>query len=299
MESNAWTGYLAPEGLEEALEEELEGIVLRQGRLFLAKGASQRVHWVQNYWIEPQTISFSSIAQAAEALRSLGPLWAHFPNVCVRRGELIAKRLPFFHPKPVAFSDPLPSAPLGSWTLLDEKTLLCAPRCSSPFMHGEVRLLETKEPPSRAYLKLWELFLKTRKWPKKGDLCFEVGASPGSWTWVLSQMGAHVIAVDRSSLEPFIERHPNVSFLKKDAFSLAPNDFPDVKWVFSDLICYPKKLFAWIQQWLDKEVNLVCTLKFQGKEEYGILKEFEAISGSEIIRLFHHKHELTWVRFSK
>jgi len=290
------TAYLAPEGLEEALESELKEIIWRSGRLFLAKGALQNVHWVQNIWFNPKTISFSSISEAAKALRQLGPLWAYFPNKKIRRGELIQAKLPFFRPKLISFPSALPTVPLGSWTLLDEKTILCSSDCGSPFVHGELHFVETKEPPSRAYLKLWEFFLKVGLHPNEGELCLELGASPGSWTWVLSQLRADVIAVDRAPLSPHIQKLQDVTFLKKDAFSIKPKDFPDVKWVFSDVICFPKKLLSWIEPWLELKVNLVCTLKFQDRDDYSVIKEFEAITGGRILRLFHHKHELVFCR---
>jgi hypothetical protein len=187
-------------------------------------------------------------------------------------------------------------APLGAWTLLDDHTLLAAPRTASPFADGEVHFQETKLPPSRAYLKLWELFTRTGRMPRVGERCLEIGASPGSWTWVLQKMGAEVIAVDRAPLGPQIAALPGISFLKKDAFSLSPNDFADIDWVFSDVVCYPAKLLEWIQPWLSTGANLVCTIKFQGNADYGIIREFEAIAGSSLIHLFHNKHELTWVR---
>jgi len=292
------TGYLAPEGLEDALEGELKNILVRYGRLFIAEGPPQRVHWAQNIWKDPQMISFSSIKDAASKLRALHGLWAYYPNVSVRRGELIAENLPYFAPKPLPFLAPLPKAPLGSWTLLDENTLLCSPQCTSPFAHGEPAFAETKEPPSRAYLKLWEFFTRTGHYPQKGDVCLELGASPGSWSWVIQQLGAKVIAVDRAQLDPKIAALSGVSFQKRDAFAIKPEDFPAVKWVFSDLICYPEKLFEWIQPWLKKEVNLVCTLKFQGKIDYQIIKQFEQIENSSILRLHHNKHELTWFKLT-
>lgn len=294
---NKLTGYLAPEGLEEALKSQLQNITSCYGRLFLAEGAPQNVYWIQNVWYNPQTIQFNSITEAAAKLRALGGLWAYYPNVCIRRGELIKKKLPYFSPKPFVFPCLAPKVPLGSWTLLDETTLLCSPHCSSPFPHGVAQFVETKKPPSRAYLKLWEFFTRAGKWPKEGDRCLEIGASPGSWTWALHELGAAVIAVDRSLLAPEIASLSHISFLKKDAFSLTPNHFPNVEWIFSDVICYPEKLLEWIQPWLKKDVQLVCTLKFQGKGDYQILKKFEEIEGSGIMRLFHNKHELTWYRF--
>lgn len=287
-------GYLAPDGYEEALAEELQHVAFRYGRLFFAEGSEQKVHWVQNIWKNPQTISFGSISEGAAALRSLGPLWSCYPLASVRRAELISEKLPFFSPKPIIFPHFPPKTPLGSWTLLDANTLIASPDCSSSFANGAPCFAETRVPPSRAYLKLWEFFTRTGRMPKKGERCLEVGASPGSWTWVLQQIGADVTAIDRALLSPEIAQLPRVSFLQKDAFSISPKDFPDIEWVFSDVICYPAKLLEWLQPWLQKGVSCVCTLKFQGKGEYGILKEFEKIEGSEIVHLFHNKHELTW-----
>lgn len=291
------TGYLAPEGLEDALERQLQDIVLKQGRLFLAKGPRQAVHWIQNVWIDPQVIPFSSISDGAKKLRSLQGLWAYYPTSCVRRGELILSQLPFFSPKPLHFLDPLPKTPIGSWTLLDHDTILASPHTSSPFANGEARFVETKIPPSRAYLKLWELFTLIGLSPKKGESCLEIGASPGGWTWTLQQLGAEIIAVDRSPLAPAVAQLPRVTFLQQDAFSLSEGMIKQpIDWIFSDVVCYPEKLLAWIRPWLTRPVHLVCTIKFQGSKDSEIIKEFEKIEGSKVFRLFHNKHELCWYR---
>jgi len=285
------TAYLAPEGLEEPLKRELQGAVSQHGRLFIAEGPLQKVRWAQNIWYDLKEYSFRSIGEAAGKLRSLHGLWAYYPHAAVRRGALISERLPFFDPKPLVFPSALTLAPLGSWTLLDDRTLICAKRCSSQFAHGEIHFAETREPPSRAYLKLWEFFTRTGKMPKSGARCLEIGASPGGWTWVLNGLGAAVTAVDRAPLAPSVR---SAAFLKKDAFSLKPEDVPNTEWIFSDVVCYPKKLLEWIRPWLEKDVQFVCTLKFQGIGDYAILEEFERIGS--LIRLFHNKHELTWFR---
>ena len=290
------TGYLAPLGLEQHLEAELKDVRHTYGRLLIADGPPQNVHFVQNIWFEPKTLSFHSISDAAKKLCALQKLWSFYPYNNIRKGELITSNLPYFSPKPLVFPAHLPKAPLGSWTLLDEKTLIAAPHCSSPFAQGEVHFQECKIPPSRAYLKLWELFTRIEKLPKANDLCLEIGASPGSWTWVLQQLGTQVIAIDRADLAPAIAKLPKITFMKKDAFSLGPKDFPKLDWIFSDVVCYPEKLLSWIKTWLDTDVNFVCTLKFQGESGYEIIKEFEKIEKSHLIHLYHNKHELTWYK---
>ena len=294
------TGYLAPIGLEERLKQELPTIVSQYGRLLIAEGPPQSVHWAQNIWFDPQFIPFHSVSDAAKKLRSLKKLWSHYPYKNIRRGELISAQLPYFSPKPLSFPNVLPEAPLGSWTLIDSQTLLASPCCSSPFAHGEVHFQESRIPPGRAYLKLWEILLKMGRRPKAKEVCLDLGASPGSWTWALQQMGAEVVAVDRALLSPSLAQLPNTAFLKKDAFSLFPGDLhlPRLDWVFCDVVCAPQKLFDWVQRWLGEKVHFVCTLKFQGNGGTEIIREFEKIEGGRLVHLFHNKHELTWYKLS-
>ncbi len=290
-------GYLAPEGFEDALEQELTGIVARYDRLFMADGPLQKAKWVQNIWENPIQIAFQSISEAATKLRSLSKgLWAFYPYQSIRRGTLISEKLPYFSKKPLSFPCAIPKAPLGSWTLLDDHTLLASPSSSSPFPHGEIHFQESKIPPSRAYLKLWEIFTRIGLSPKEGELCLDLGASPGGWTWVLDQLGATVIAVDRSPLTGSFS--PRVSFLQKDAFSMTPD--PEVRWVFSDVACFPEKLYQWVKAWLDagSKAHFICTLKFQGNA-YDVIRDFSEIPESQLFHLFHNKHELTFVLLQK
>ncbi len=292
------TGYLAPPGLENNLRKELGNICHEYGRLFITEAPPQKAYWAQNIWLNPQIIYFDSISSAAKKLQKLQKLWSLYPYKNIRRATLISEKLPYFPTRPLTFPSKVPNSPLGSWTLLDANTLLASPSCSSLFPQGEVHFQETKIPPSRAYLKLWESLTRSGIHPIAGDTCLEVGASPGSWTWVLQSLGANVIAVDRAPLAPAISSLPRVNFMKKDAFSITPEDFPELDWIFSDLICYPQKLLTWVKQWIDTgaEINCICTLKFQGEVEPGIIEEFKKIEESHIVHLFHNKHELTWIK---
>lgn len=284
--------------MEDRLKEELTGITHIYGNLILAKGPLQKVYWAQNIWFEPQIIPFSSISEGARKLAALQKLWSFYPYRHFRRGELIRAKLPYFAPKPIPFPACLPKAPLGAWMLLDEKTILAAPYTSSPFAQGEVHFQEDKTPPSRAYLKLWEALVRLGDCPKKGEECLEIGASPGSWTWVLAHLGARVTAVDRAPLAPEVGQLRGVTFLKKDAFSLDLKDYPSIKWLFSDLISYPEKLVSWVLPWIElyPELSFVITLKFQGENRCDVAKLCEKVPGSQVVHLFHNKHELTWMR---
>jgi len=292
------TGYLAAEGFEEELKQELQGPIEQFGRLFLVPGSPQHVHWAQNIWFNPVNIPFCSISDAAKQLRALHPLWSFYPHQLIRRGLLISKQLPYFSPKPRSFPSPLPALSPGSWTLLDSNMLLAAPHCLSPFANGEIRFQESEIPPGRAYLKLWEILTRIGRWPQAGHKCLDLGACPGSWTWVLQQLGTHVVAIDRAPLDSEIAALPNVSFIKRDAFSTKPEDLAGQDWVFCDVICFPEKLLGWLQKCVPScsKTNFICTIKFQGAVDRSIIREFECFEKSSCFHLFHNKHELTWIR---
>ena len=237
----------------------------------LADGPPRPACWAQNVWLDPVEIPIASIADAATRLRAIQRNWALYSWRHHRRAALIEAKLPKVSAKPLRFGDPAPVAPLGSWTLLDEKTVLAAARQTSPFPNGEVRFVEDREgPPSRAYLKLWEALTMIGQKPGPGDLCLDLGAAPGGWSWALQRMGARVIAVDKAPLDPRIATLPGVRTLAASAFSLAPEEVGPIDWLVSDLVCYPRRLIALIERWLASRLcrNFVCTVKFQGQTDH-------------------------------
>lgn len=296
------TGYLAPEGFVEDLLAELgPAVAAVHGRLVLAPGPPRPAAWVANLWHAPQRLAIASIGDAARQLRAIQRNWALYAHGHHRRAALIEERLPKVSAKPLTFGAPAPSAPLGAWTLLDAGTVLAAARCSSPFPNGEVRFVEDRlAPPSRAYLKLWELFTLLGERPGPGDLCLDLGSSPGGWTWVLQQLGARVISVDKAPLDPRVAALPGIEFRQDSAFALDPKDVSGINWLFSDVVCYPRRLLALVERWLAAGAcrRFVCTIKFQGPTDHETARRFAAIPGSRLLHLHHNKHELTWIRLS-
>lgn len=294
------TAYLAPEGYVDELRVELgEAATETYGRLVLAAGPPLPVAWVANVWREPQRLAIASIGDAVRQLRGIQRNWALYSHAHHRRAALIAEQLPKVSAKPLVFGTPAPAAPLGSWTLLDPGTLLAAPHCTSPFPNGEVSFVEDREePPSRAYLKLWELFTILGEQPRPGERCLDLGSSPGGWTWVLQRLGAHVISVDKAPLDPRIAALPLVEVRRESAFSLEPKSIGGIDWLFSDVICYPARLLALVERWLAAGTcrRFVCTLKFRGQTDHETARRFAAIPGSRLMHLHNNKHELTWIR---
>jgi 23S rRNA (cytidine2498-2'-O)-methyltransferase len=295
------TGYLAPEGFIAELQQELGSAAVEcHGRLVLATGPGRPVAWVANVWHDPVHIQISSISDAAKKLRAIQRNWALYSCAHHRRAALIADKLPKVSAKPLAFGAPAPAAALGSWTLVAPDRMLAAASCASPFPNGEARFVEDRTAPSRAYLKLWELFTLLGEWPKPSEVCVDLGASPGGWTWVLQRLGGRVISVDKAPLDPGLSNLAGIDYRRESAFALDPRTIGPVDWLFSDVVCYPKRLLTLVQKWLaaGRVRHFVCTVKFQGATDFDALRAFAAIPGSRLVHLHHNKHELTWVRLN-
>lgn len=294
--------YLTSEKFLPELKEEIKNIKSVHGNLVLAEGPVQESVWAQQIWLNPEIIPFESITQAAKALKSRGLLWAPYTFDNHRRAQLIQDQLPKLKPRVMDFLSKLPTDPLGAWTLLDKNTLLASSQTNSVFPLGEVQFNEDKKnPPSRAYLKLWELFTVYGIKPEAGQKVVDFGSCPGGWTWVLQSMGCEVISIDRAPLEPHIARLPRIHFIKTNAFTVKPQDIGAIDWFFSDIICYPEKLLELVQEWQNSGLcrNFVCTIKFQGETDFVTLKKFQSMENAKVQHLFHNKHEVTvWIKTS-
>ena len=263
-------------------------------------------YWARTVMLEPQFIKFDSIGQAASQLKSLQRNCAPYQYTCFRRANLIQEKLPYINLKDRTFPVKIPNSPRGLYTLIDEYTMLVSATTTSTLPAGTLHFVEDHEnPPSRAYLKIQESLtmanlLNGTDLPGQGQKCFEAGACPGGWTWVLVGLGAQVHAVDRAPLADTLMKNPLVHFQAHDAFTLKPEDLGPVDWVFSDVICYPERLLEWINKWLayKADLNMICTIKMQGEINWPLIQQFADIPGSKIVHLNYNKHELTWIHTS-
>jgi 23S rRNA (cytidine2498-2'-O)-methyltransferase len=293
-------GYLAAEGYEQQLVDELAHagvrVSRRHHRLAVADDLVDAA-WALNTWLDVDMVEIDSIGHAARVLRHRQRNWAAYLPSLRGRGELITERLPHVSAKPLSLGEAPPSAPLGSWTLLEPQLLALSARCSSAFPNGEARFVERPDgPPSRAYLKLWEAFARLRRWPGPGDRCLDLGASPGGWTWTLAELGAAVVAVDRAPLDPVVSRLDRVEWREGSAFALEPSSFGRVDWLCSDIVAYPTRVRSLVERWLQsgRVRNLIVTVKFQGETDHDAARSFAAIPGGQLFHLAHNRHELTF-----
>lgn len=142
----------------------------------------------------------------------------------------------------------------------------------SAFLCGDVPLADDKSAPSRAFTKLVEAEQRLGRFIERGQTCVDLGASPGSWSYVAIQRGAHVIAVDRSELREDLMRNPRLRFETADAFKYKPPQTVD--WLVCDVIAAPQRSMDLLLEWLRERRmrNFVVTIKFKGHDEYALLE---------------------------
>jgi 23S rRNA (cytidine2498-2'-O)-methyltransferase len=142
------------------------------------------------------------------------------------------------------------------------------PRLISPFVKGDLPIASDKAAPSRAFAKLVEAELRLGIRIAKGDTCVDLGASPGSWSYVALQRGARVTAVDRSPLREDLMQDRRLTFRQGDAFAYEPP--APVDWLVCDVIAAPERSIELLLQWLKGgwTRRFVVTIKFKGAEDY-------------------------------
>ncbi len=297
------TVYLAAEGYDAELQAELgrgAAPLVKGGRLYTLPGPPRPAAWAANVWLDPVRIRFETPGDAARVLGGMGKSWAPMPVTLFRRTALLAQRVPLTAGRPLAFPSP-PPPPSGAWTLVAQDTLVASARCASPFPNGEVHFVEDHtNPPSRAYLKLWEALTLAGRRPVPGARCVDLGSSPGGWTWALERLGARVLSVDKAALDPRLAKLTRIKFRQESAFGVDPGTVGKVDWVVSDIIAYPERIVGLVERWLAAHpaASFVVTIKFQAKTEMAPLAPLIAVPGSRLLHLFHNKHELTWMRIS-
>jgi 23S rRNA (cytidine2498-2'-O)-methyltransferase len=165
-----------------------------------------------------------------------------------------------------------------------------------PFPKGEVAVAVDPAAPSRAFAKLLEAEQRLGTPIAPGETCVDLGAAPGSWSYVALKREAEVTAVDRALLRDDLMQHPRLRFVRGDAFRFAPER--PVDWLLCDVIASPDKSIDLLLHWLQKRwaKRFVVSIKFKGRDDYPKLDrlkaELPALAAEwRLVRLTANKNE--------
>ncbi len=165
---------------------------------------------------------------------------------------------------------------------------------------GRTRVRVTGDVPSRAARKLEEALAWLGVEPGPGDVCVDLGAAPGGWTYVLAERRARVIAVDPAKLRPDILAKKGVRHLQESAFTYAPDE--PIDWLFCDMAWRPLEAAALLAKWGRKRWArmIVANIKLPMKKKAEILARVRAIletegewKGLRFKQLYHDRDEIT------
>jgi len=153
--------------------------------------------------------------------------------------------------------------------------------------------------PSRAAAKLLEAFDWLGRAPEAGELCIDLGAAPGGWSWVLLQRRARVVAVDPARLAPSLARHRHLRHVAANAFQWLPDEPAD--WLLCDMAWRPLEVAALLAKWGRRGAArfLVANVKLPMKKKVDMIRRVREIlttGGWRNIRvrqLYHDRDEVT------
>lgn len=171
-----------------------------------------------------------------------------------------------------------------------------ARRWLSPYPKGEIPVASDKAAPSRAFAKLVEAELRLGRRIAAGETCVDLGAAPGSWSYVALQRGASVTAVDRAPLRDDLMANPRLTFHRGDAFGFTPA--APVDWLVCDVIAAPERSAELTLNWLRRgwARHFIVTLKLKGDGDQAALdllrRELPALAGEWFLtHLCANRHE--------
>lgn len=144
------------------------------------------------------------------------------------------------------------------------------------FPRGELPVAVDKAAPSRAFAKLVEAEQRLGERITAGQTVVDLGACPGSWSYVAIHRGARVTSVDRSPVRDDLLHHRRLTFVQGDAFKFTPEQ--PVDWLVCDVIAAPERSIELLLNWIKNghARRFIVSIKFKGSSEYPLLDPLKA-----------------------
>jgi 23S rRNA (cytidine2498-2'-O)-methyltransferase len=193
--------------------------------------------------------------------------------------------------------------PIVHLCLFDARTVAlgCMPsdQALSLWPGGRARMRLAGSFPSRAARKLAEAFAWLNMAPSGGELCVDLGAAPGGWSWLLLEKKARVIAVDPARMAADLAKNTRLKHIQGSAFDYAPEQ--PVDWLFCDMAWRPLEVAQMLGRWARQRHTrlLVANFKLPMKRKVemverlrGVLAE-QGFTGIRTRQLYHDREEIT------
>lgn len=175
------------------------------------------------------------------------------------------------------------------------------------FHHGQRRMADDVQAPSRSYLKVEEAYVVLGREPRNDESVCDLGAAPGGWSYSAAKRGARVTAVDNGPLKGGALDHPLIEHRREDAFRFEPAEGVRFDWLFCDMVEEPHHvLHDLVRPWLDRRWcrYFVINLKFGRVDAIALLRELRSARTSPFVRaggrwvvrhLYHDREEFSVV----
>jgi 23S rRNA (cytidine2498-2'-O)-methyltransferase len=172
-------------------------------------------------------------------------------------------------------------------------------RCLSSAPGGRARAHVGGDRPSRAARKVAEALAWLGLAPEPGELCIDLGAAPGGWTWFLLERRARVVAVDPAKLRPDLMHRKGLRYVCESAFDFEPDEPAD--FLFCDMAWRPLEVAQMLARWARNRWTtlLVANFKLPMKRKAEMVARIRSVleaAGYRAIRtrqLYHDRDEIT------
>jgi len=117
---------------------------------------------------------------------------------------------------------------------------------------------------SRAYLKFCEGFHWSGIVFSGGDVCLDIGASPGGCSQFLLQQGVKVLGVDPGAIHPTVLNHPRFTHIRSRIKEAKRSLFRGVRWITADMNVAPNYTLDVLEEIMTKTPSvrgILFTLK--------------------------------------
>jgi 23S rRNA (cytidine2498-2'-O)-methyltransferase len=164
---------------------------------------------------------------------------------------------------------------------------------------GRARMRLGGDFPSRAARKLAEAFAWLGLSPGSGEVCVDLGAAPGGWSWLLLEKKARVIAVDPARMDTALMQNPRLKHVQGNAFDYEPEETVD--WLFCDMAYRPLEVAQMLGRWARHRHTrlLVANFKLPMKRKVDMVERLRGLlsqqgfTGIRTRQLYHDREEIT------